>query len=468
MDSEPFLLSVVNAVKSKLSLIWGVKKEFRLKVFFLTLSFFLLTGCQAIWRPLKIGIFAKMVGADYVPLAKIFVIIPIILLILLYSKLVDWLRRYQLMYCFTLFHGIGGVILYFFLAHPVYGIANPDKSLDRIFGWIFYFFLECFGAFMSATFWAFADSINSPKDAKNYYGIFVSGSKIGGITCAGILYYMLIYTNPIDANILPNSLLIGSILLLGAAGAIYMLMKFVPGYLMHGYEAAYQIEKKRDNEPEKKSILNSLRQAFEGVTITLKNPYVLGLFSLVMFYEIIIVIFDFIFLKGVDNANTSAGEITAYYALYILAMQSVGLAIAFFGTVPIQRFLGNRLSLFVCPGISIMLIIVAILFPTPIVIFYLITILRAINYGLNHPTREALYIPTTKAIKFKAKAWIDSFGSRLAKSTGSIFNIFIQGMILPSALFSLALTPFWLIATYFLGKEFQKAVDNKKVIGADE
>ena len=179
-----------NRLIEKISSLWGIRPEFRLKVFFLTLTFFLLTGCQAIWRPMKTSVFMKIVGVNSIPLAKIFLMLPIIILILIYSRLVDWLRRHQLLYCFTIFHGSIGIILYFLLAHPVYGIANTDQSTTRIFGWIFYFFMESFGAFMSATFWGFANSINNHKDAKNHYGILVAGSKVGGIVSAGFLYYV--------------------------------------------------------------------------------------------------------------------------------------------------------------------------------------------------------------------------------------------------------------------------------------
>ena len=125
--------------------------------------------------------------------------------------------------------------------------------------------LESFNAFLSTTFWAFADSINNPKDAKNYYGIFVSGSKIGGILSAGSLYLAInTLTSVRESTLLPNSLLIGSFLLFGASLSIYFLIKKVPGYLMHGYEAVYQLEKRK--EKEKKSFIDSIKGAFSGST----------------------------------------------------------------------------------------------------------------------------------------------------------------------------------------------------------
>lgn len=449
--------------------IWGIQKEFQLKVLFLSLSFFMLTACQAIWRPLKTTIFVTLVGVKHVPDAKLLLMLPLIILIIIYSKLVDWLRRHHIFYWFVLSHGIGGIILFFFISHPVYGLANTAQSTSRVLGWVSYFFFESFGAFMSAVFWAFANSINKPKDAKRYYSLFVSGSKVGGIIGAGTLYYVMQHIDLGDTILLPRFLLSGSLLMLGAGVSIFLLMKFVPGYLMHGYEAAYQYEKKQSKAATKKSFLESLKNGIDGLLIMVKNSYVFGILTIILSYEIIIVILDYLMAIVATNKHSTAVGIAGFYASYMLIMHSVGLLIALFGTAPIQRLLGIRLSLFACPIIAFIAIAYIALYPTPVALFWTIVLLRALNYGLNHPTREALFIPTTKAIKFKAKAWTDSFGSRTAKAGGSLLNKFVlNGVIRTSAAFGFFMASIWLVMTYFLGKTFQKAVDENRVIGSAE
>ncbi|MCK4651072.1 hypothetical protein KAT08_02735 [Candidatus Babeliales bacterium] len=462
-------------ILNKICALWEIKEEFRLKVFFLAFTFLLMSGCVSIWRPLKVSIFAKLVGPELVPIAKILGLSLIIPLIMLYSKLVDRLRRHYLLYCFNIFHGIGGIIFYFLLSHPVYGIANTDTNPNRLLGWFFYFFMESFCAFLSTSFWSFVNSINKPKDAKYSYGLFACGSKIGGIITGGTLYLILSTNQNIPDNILlPNSLLIGSLLLFGAATCVYFLMKKVPGYLMHGYEAVYQMEKKKTHEEKKKKgILNFLKESIEGLIIIIKNPYVLGIFSLVIFYEIIIVIFDFRVLIAANKICEKASTLTAYYCFYYFLMNSIGLVFAIFGTTPILRILGIRISLFIFPILSFGLLLITLLFPYASIFFWALVILRALNYALNHPTKEVLYIPTPKTIKFKSKAWIDAFGSRIAKGTGSVFNVALKGTapafaILSSITLSLGLASAWIIVVYFLGKTLQNAIKNKEVIGKKE
>jgi len=459
------------ASKSFLSL-WSIKKEFRTKVFLLSSTFLFMSACLVLWKPMKMSLFAKLVGPTAIPYAKIYGLALLIPLILLYSKLVDWLRRHHLLYCFTLAHAVGGIIFSILLAHPIYGIANTNTSSARLIGWAYYFFMESFDAFFSTVFWSFADSVNNPKDARNYFGYFVSGSKIGGIISAGTLYMLLKYsTAQGQIALIPKTMFIGSLMLIAAATCVFFLVRLVPENKMHGYEQVYQLEKNQEHPKKKRtSILQGFKSSFAGLFIMIKNPYVLGIFSLVVFYEVIIVIFDYIVILQAHQTHKTIGSLTAYYALYYLLMNVIGLIIALFGTTPLLRVLGIRLSLFIFPGICLCLLFVSFLFPSAWVLFATLVGLRAFNYALNHPTREFLYIPTTKDIKFKAKTWTDAFGSRIAKTSGSMFNLAIHGLT-PAAAFissitlSLGLTSLWFIIIYFLGKTLQKAIDNKQIIG---
>ncbi len=425
--------------------------------------------CLVIWRPLKMAVFSKMIGAYHVPDAKLYSLLYVIPLILLYSKLVDWLRRHQLLYCFTIFHAVGGIIFAILLAHPVYGIANTEVNANRWLGWCFYFFMESFDAFFATTFWSFADSVNNPKDAKNYYGFFVSGSKIGGILASAILYTVLSLTSVQNhLTLLPGALFVGSCMLIAAAGTIYFLMKKVPDDYMHGYEAAYQLEKRKQKE--QKGLWDSIKSPVDGLLIMVKNSYVLGIFSIVAFYEVIIVIFDWWVALHADAVMPSVGAMTAYYAFFYFLMNSIGLAISLLGTTPILRLIGIRISLFLFPLLCMVLLLITYLFPTADIFFAVLVALRSLNYAFNHPTREVLYIPTTKDIKFKAKTWTDAFGTRIAKSFGSIFNVSLKGAsptfaLISSLSLSFGLTFLWIIIVYFLGKTLQAAIDSKKVIG---
>ena len=90
---------------------------------------------------------------------------------------------------------------------------NTDSSPYRIFGWLFYFFVEGYSPFMVSVFWAFANSVTDPNEAKKNYGLMVSGSKLGGMVSAGIAWMILSHPNPI-AHILSSDIARHQLLLL--------------------------------------------------------------------------------------------------------------------------------------------------------------------------------------------------------------------------------------------------------------
>jgi len=102
---------------------------------------------------------------------------------------------------------------------------------------------------------------------------------------------------------------------------------------------------------------------------------------------------------------------------------------------------------------------------------------KAFNYALNGPALKQLYIPTTPDVKFKAQAWIETFGSRSSKQAGSVFNMSLGplqgafGAVLGrsyylalSGILCFPLLAVWLFIAIFLGKSFKKAIKSNVTI----
>merc|ERR1711918_63793 len=51
---------------------------------------------------------------------------------------------------------------------------------------------------------------------------------------------------------------------------------------------------------------------------------------------------------------------------------------------------------------------------------------NAVGYGLNGPSREMLYVKTSRDIKYKAKSWSDMYGNFIQKSIGSLVNLYFN------------------------------------------
>ena len=176
------------------------KTQERLKFLFLSVVFFFVIGGYTITKELKDSIFASIIGKDYIPLAKILAMFVLVPAIFFYSVLVDRIRRYQLLMFYSIFFSIGGFVFTYFLGHPTIGLSNTHATPYRIFGWLFYFFIEGYSPFVVSVFWAFANSITSPQGAKRNYPYMVAASKVGGILSAGLAWYLLAQSAAAGAN----------------------------------------------------------------------------------------------------------------------------------------------------------------------------------------------------------------------------------------------------------------------------
>jgi ATP/ADP translocase len=104
-------------------------------------------------------------------------------------------------------------------------------------------------------------------------------------------------------------------------------------------------------------------------------------------------------------------------------------------------------------------------------LFIALSVCKALTYSVHDPSEEVLYMPTSDAVKFKAKFWIDVVGQRVAKALGSGINNFagsIEGIVkygsLPSIVASIAL---WL-ACYQVGVLFDQLIKSGDVVGLED
>ncbi len=452
---------------------FGVRPQELIKVFLLSAVYFLLIGGYTVTRDLKNSIFISVVGKEYISLAKIIGMLALVPAILFYSRLVDRIRRYQLLYFYSIFFGLFSLVFAYFMGHPEIGISNTDSSPYRLFGWLFYFFVEGYSPFMVSVFWSFANSITTPEDAKKNYAPMVVGSKLGGMFSAAIAWYLfsvsgngvMHHFSDITAHRLIMALSAGLLLLVPAV--ITILMKVVSGYSLHGYEAAYKVEKEKSKKGKAKTGM------FVGLKMMLEQPYVLGIFGIVCFYEFIGTVLSYLRLGVAETDATSVSDVSRILFEMVFKTHTIGLILTLFGTSALLNRLGTKICLMLVPVLMGALLVVLMFTPSSHVLINVFIAFKAIHYAFNWPVRESLYIPTVKEIKFKSKSWIDSFGSKFAKTTGSTFNIIAEGMggalLLPiHALFFATAIGAWFLTSFFLGRRFEKAITNDEVIGAQK
>lgn len=457
----------------------------RLKVILLSLSFLLVIGGYTLVKELKDSVFLVVVGSKYLPYAKMFSVLFLIPAVVLYSKLVDILRRSDLLCLFAFLYSVGGLVCVYFLGHPEIGLENAVAGPDRLFGWIFYFFLEGYVPFVVSVLWAFVNSVTAPEEIKSNYVIMTASAKVGGALMAAFAWWLCLNAGCAhicsDVALYQVLLVLASLVLLVLPIIITYMMKHVPTTYLHGYEAAYQAEKKIEEQELRskktraggiagsfKSFLSVLYEMFEGAWLLLRYPYVLGIFGMIFFWEIINVIFNFERLCVGHSGTAGLAGFGAFLYEQAFYTQLTGLIFVLFGTRMIVAHLGERKSLIAVPILIGTIIGFYLAFQSVAAMTTAYVLMRAVNYAFAYPLRESLYVPTTKAVKFKSKSWIDGFGQKLSKMAGSWYNV-----LMPAAALSTSVVFFgiiilaWVVMANALGRRFEKAVTHNEVIGSE-
>ena len=421
---------------------------------FLLIAFIFMCTIAVYWmiRPLKDSAFITIVGSTYIPYAKWLSLVVVVPLVLIYAKLVDAFPRHRVFYALCAIYGVLALVFAYLLANPTYGMLNTIASPWRFTGWFWYVFVESFGSIMVALFWAFAADTTTPESAKRGYGIIAMGGQLGGIVGPLLVAY--------QAQRLGTATLVGlsSIGIFLIAFMVYLFMRSVPKEQLVGFQA-------KNVEPVTKK---ETKVGFsEGLGLMLSQPYLLGIFAVISLYEIVVTIFDFQF-KVLAGEAAKGDALSKFLGEYGAMTNALALVCLLLGISNIARWLGLTVSLVLLPIIIGVASLILAFNINLTVAMWVMIFSKALNYALNQPSKEQLYIPTTREAKYKAKAWIEMFGSRGSKALGSGINALKAPLgayfLMFSTVASIGLVAVWFFTALYLGRTHKQAVDQNKVV----
>lgn len=445
-------------INKMVKILWGDLRGGELKKFLLlALGFFCLIGS---WWPLKTikdSVFINLVGAHYLPLAKMLSLALFFPMVLLYSKLVDHFPKQRLIYFFVVFYGSLGFLFVYFLNDPVIGISNGQTGPQRWLGWAFFIFAESFISLMLSLYQSFINDVLTPESAHKGYGLIIFGAQFGGFLFT-LLGSFLSSDPALYIKRVPLIAFISIMMIFVIALVVFILEHSVERKHLQGYQHEVHSQSKAH---EKESNIGFL----EGLRLLVTHGYVAGIFGLIFFQELISTLMGFQMSLLVESTIKDPGLVNKFLFDFAFSVQAIACLFGLLGTSFFQRNFGIRFCLTSYPIFLGVFIFIYILNPTLSTIFYVMLIAKALNFAFNQPAKEVLYIPTSRDIKYKSKAWIDMFGLRFAKASGSFFNQFAGAVISYSGFFALGMIAVWAVLGSSLGRSFKKTVDNRRVIG---
>lgn len=444
------------------------KEEFK-KFLRMGLIFALIIGVYWTLRPLKDAVFIQLVDKLQLPFAKTASVLTLLPLVMFYTKLLEKTSKEKMLVILPVFYGIAvlcfGILMQFFQCPAEESVQRSFLFLAfmKILGYLFYVFVESFGSLVVALFWAFSADTTEPSSAKRGFPLVVTLGQIGGIvlpySVGGLPFRLGCTTDTL-------SMIILGVLTILIVPLVHYLLRATPKTLLASFHGTNERKEESQQEP----------GFLEGLKLLLKHRYLLGIFAVNFVYEIVVTIFDFNF-KVAAGTQYSGVALSNYLSVYGSSVNTVSLLCLLLGISNVTRFLGVGVALAAMPVIVSSALFGFLSINSLTFLFILMVGSKAINYALNGPALKQLYIPTTPDVKFKAQAWIETFGSRTSKQAGSMFNMSLSPLqsafgelagksyyLLLSGVLCFPLLAFWLIVAIFLGRTFKKAVKESKVV----
>ena len=467
----------------------------RSRVAYLSSTLFFIVGAYWLLRSLKDPIISTIVGVQYIPTAKICSLFVVLTLVVVYNKLLDMFpKRHHLFYVLGGFYATLFLVISLFLAHPTIGIDNTTADPSRLIGWVSYFAIESFGSLVVQLFWAFVNSSVDLSFAKSYFGYIVAGSQIGSILgptlatyaptlgvpllyfIASILLFLMIYIVYLYVQVHVNPYEDTS----DSNGDVYTDQEEGKG--MMGQLKAFVKEVKAHHAKEEvanKSVWHSIADGFK---LMYKYDYIKGIFGISCLFMIEVTILDYsmkYLAKGYffdqqypEDYHKASHHFAEFMGHFGQVTNLVSFLFSLLGTSYVVKSFGIRRALFLFPLGCLFCALYMFANPTLETVFYMMILLKGFSYSLNNPCKEMLYQPTSKDVKFKCKSWIDTFGARLAKATGSIvtstFSDDVDGLIMYGTVVNVTVASSLIYIAYFMGRQFDALVENNVILGEEE
>ncbi len=447
------------------------REEFK-KFLRMGIIFACIIGSYWTLRVLKDSIFIDLVGKGDIWLAKLVSLVCLFPLLMIYNKLLDRLNRERMFYVLAAAYGIATIVFGFLILSPQIGQSSAaliaareglPYYLTKILGYSWYVFVESYGSLIVALFWAIATDTTEPESAKKGFSLVVAIGQIGGIVGP---FFITQLPNKFGFTTSALSIFICALAILVLITLMNYFFKKTPKNLLASFHGKNEEQVEKKQEP----------GFLEGLKLLLQHKYLLGIFGVITFYEIIVTIFDFHF-KNLAGTHYAGTELAQYLGYYGSLVNTVALVCLLLGINNITRILGVGVALALMPIIVGGALFGFLTIDSLNFLFVLMVGSKAINYALNGPAMKQLYIPTTPDVRFKSQAWIETFGSRGSKGIGSGFNSMLEPFqkslgnvagrlwhITLSSYIGFAIVGLWFFIAVYLGKTYKQAIDQKKVV----
>jgi AAA family ATP:ADP antiporter len=343
----------------------------------LTLDVFLLLTSYYLLKTVREPLILLGGGAEvksYAAAGQALLLVPAV-------KTFSWLSqrmgRLKLIAAVTLFF-VSNLVIFRTLGHAGVPLGVP-----------FYLWVGVFNVTVIAQFWSFAADLYTPEQGKRLFAIIGIGSSLGAVVGARIARSLYASLGPFG-------------LMLAAAGVLLAALAVTA--------AAQQTARGRRAVEAEQPLAPG-----GGFALLASDRYLQLIALLVVLLNLVNTTGEYVLDRTLLQAAAAqsavpAGQFVAQWkASYFQSVNVIGMVLQLFLVSRLLARFGVRAALLVLPAIALLGYGTLAVLPLLPLIFAAKVAENSVDYSLQNTTRQALFLPTSREAKYKAKAVIDTF-----------------------------------------------------------
>jgi len=404
----------------------------------MTLTMFLLLSGYYLLKTAREVFILSEGGAEVKSYASAGQAVLLLVLVPAYGAFASRVNRVQLISWITVFFA-GNVVLFMLAARAGLRVGIP-----------YFLWFGIFNVMVIAQFWAFANDLYTPEQGKRLFPLIGVGSSLGawlGSVRAGGL---------ID-RVGPLRLLLGgAVVLVICVGLSRLADRLITRAEKPGLPVS--------------SATETVGEGPSGFSMILSDRYLLLLALLAVLVNVVNTSGEYLFGRYVvEQANALHGTgpaaeaargqfIGDAYSSLFSRVNFLGFVLQMFVVSRLFKYLGVGGTLFIHPLVAASGYLLMLRAPSFEAIRALKTLDNAMDYSLGNTTKQALWLPTSRQAKYKAKQAVDSFFVRAGDvlQAGVVFVVERLSLAIPAfAAIILALTAGWLLVVAGLNRRIR-------------
>jgi AAA family ATP:ADP antiporter len=373
-------------------------------VLVLALNVFVLLSAYYIVKPVREALILELEsGAEYKAYMSAVIAALLLVAVPLYARLADRVRK---------LHLVVGASLFFASHLVLFWLAAQHPALRGELGLGFYAWVGVFNIMVVAQFWAFAADYYDEERGKRLFPVVALGASLGAAFGAKIAALLIPLLGVFGMLLVASGVLGACALLFVLADRLRPPAREQPG-------------------PERRAP-PTLEDRGGAFALVFAHRYLLLLAVLALLFNWVNTNGEYLLGKlvkasaqeAVRHGTLRAGEqgrfIGEFYGDFFFWVNLLGVFLQSFVVSRVVKYLGVGVGLLVLPAIALGNSLTFLFLPVLAVVRVGKLLENGTDYSLNNTVRQMLWLPTTQAMKYKAKQAVDTFFVRLGDVSSAL------------------------------------------------